>query len=116
MWQLTRRVAGEIVEIGKLIVDEILKFLEANQGMAVGIAIGAAVGALVALIPIVGPILAPLAVTLGALYGAGVSAAIQGGDRTGSPSAAAVALAKKFFELFAAIVNTVASKWTLEAA
>ena len=116
VWEQTRKVAGEVVEIGKLIVNEILKFLEANRGMAVGMAIGAAVGALVALVPIIGPILAPLTIVLGALYGAGVSAAIQSGDQSGSPGAAALALARKFFELFAAIVNAVASKWSFEVA
>jgi len=116
IWEQTRVVAGEVVEIGKLIVAEIMKFLDANRAIAVGAAIGAAVGALVAMIPFIGPILAPLTAVLGGLYGAGVAAAIQKGDKSGSPFAAAMALAQKFFELFAVIVNSVASRWAFEPA
>jgi hypothetical protein len=116
VWDQSRVVAGEVVEIGKLIVAEILKFLEQNRALAVGAAIGAAVGALVAMIPLIGPILAPLTASVGAFYGAGVAAAIRKGDNSGSPFTAALALAQKFFELFASIVNAVASRWSFESA
>ena len=116
IWEQTRVVAGEVVEIGKVIVNEILKFLEANRSMAVGVVLGAAVGALVGLIPLVGPLLAPLTTVLGAMYGAGVALAIQGGDMSGSPAAAAIALAKQFFALFAAIINAVAGRWNFASA
>jgi len=115
VWDQSRVVAGEVVEIGKLIVAEILKFLEANRALAVGAAIGAAAGALVAMIPFIGPILAPLTTIVGAVYGAGVAAAIQMGDKTGSPFTAALALAKTFFELFASIINAVANRWSFES-
>lgn len=116
VWDQTRVVAGEVLEIGKLIVAEIMKFLEANRSIAVGAAIGAATGALVAMIPFIGPIIAPLTAVIGMVYGAGVAAALQKGDKSGSPFTAAFALAQKFFELFATIINAVAKRWTFEPA
>lgn len=111
LWAMTKLVAGEVVAIGKIIVINIIKFLIDNPGLTIGIALGAAVTALIAGIPLIGPILAPLAAVITILYGAGVGAAMQNGDHSMSPITAAIALAKKFFELLMMIFNGIKEYW-----
>jgi hypothetical protein len=109
VWDFTKKVAGEVISIGKIIVNTIAKFMKANPNLTVGIAIGAAVGLLSASIPVLGPILAPLGGTLATLYGAGVGAALDHNvqDAT-NPIAAAISLAKSFFQLIIDIFQAVA--------
>lgn len=103
LWGQTKRIGGEIVAIGKIIVQKIFEFLKANLNLMVGFAMGAAVGALVVGIPFIGPLLAPLSMLLGGLYGAGTCSATEKGIYAGSPFTAAMVLAEKFFELLRAI-------------
>ncbi len=111
LWEQTKRISGEVVAIGKIIVRKIMDFLVANPGMSGGIALGAAVTALVACVPFVGPILAPLAGTISILYGAGTGAAMQEGVHTASPITAAFTLARKFLELLISIFNGISVYW-----
>jgi hypothetical protein len=111
LWSQTKLIAGEIVAVGKVIVQKIFEFLLANPNLTIGIAVGAAVTALISSIPLVGSILAPLVATTAILYGAGVGASIDAGDFSGYPFSAAKQLALKFFELLAIIFNSVSEYW-----
>lgn len=55
LWDFTKEIAGEVVVIGKIIVQKIIEFVKANPKLAIGLALGAAVGALIASIPFLGP-------------------------------------------------------------
>ncbi|MCB1954125.1 MAG: hypothetical protein KDG55_00530 [Rhodocyclaceae bacterium] len=112
LWEKTKVVAGEVIAIGRIIVQQIFNFLKANPKLTIGLAIGAAVAALVAGIPILGPILAPVSTAISTLYGAGVGAAMGEGDYSGSPYTAAITLAHKFFELLQSILIAVSEYWT----
>lgn len=107
LWEQTKVVGEKIIHIGKIILLEILKFIEKNPNLAIGIALGAAIGALVSLVPYLGPTLAPLTMTVGAVFGGAVGSQL---DRNKKPanwiediSQEAIILANKFFELLASI-------------
>lgn len=111
LWDTTKYVAGEIIAIGKIVVQKILEFLKANPKLTIGLAIGAAAATLIAGIPIIGSLIAPLSTTISTIYGAGIGAAMEKGDFSGSPYSAAAELASKFFELFISLLNAVAQYW-----
>ena len=111
LWEKTKLIAGEIVAVGKIIVQQIFNFLKDNPKLTLGIALGAAVSALIAGIPFIGAILEPISTIISTLYGAGVGAAMQAGDYSGSPYTAAIELANKFFELIKKIFNAIAQYW-----
>ena len=117
VWNITKELAGEIVSVGRIIVDKILAFLKDNPQLTVGMALGAAVGVLIAMIPVLGPILAPVGTVITAAYGAGVGAALEAGETTADatdPMVAAINLARKFFELLVDIFKAVTSYWSPE--
>jgi len=110
LWNQTKVIAGEVVQIGKILLMKIWEFVEANPNMVLGMAIGAAVGALVNLIPFIGPFLAPTAMAIGAVFGAWWGFKQDRTDRgevvKGGPIGAAegaMAMAQEFFKLFAGI-------------
>ena len=107
LWEKTKVIAGEVVSIGKIIVQKIFEFLKDNPKLTIGLAFGAAVSVLIAGVPFIGPILAPLAITISMIYFGGVGAAMEKGDISGSPLSAAIALANSFFELLMAIFNAI---------
>lgn len=107
LWDFTKCIAGEVVAIGKIIVQKIFAFLKANPSLTIGIALGAALGALIAGIPFLGPLLAPLSTTLSMLYGAAVGATMDAGETSSDPFVAAVHLAKRFFEMLQAIMLSI---------
>jgi hypothetical protein len=110
-WVMTKEIAGEVINIGKILIQKIWEFVEGHPNMLIGAAVGAAIGALVGLIPFIGPLLAPAGMTIGAFIGAywGFE-----GDRENrgevikkGPIGVAenlVAMAKDFFKLFAGIM------------
>ena len=111
LWEVSKEIAGEAVAIGKIIVMAIIDFIKANPMITVGLILGAALSTLVLGIPFLGPLLLPLTMGISALYGAGVGAAMHGGDYSGSPLSAAIALARKFFELLRMIMVAVSDYW-----
>jgi len=111
IWDITKVIAGELISIGKIIVQQIFTFLKENPKLTLGLALGAIVSSLIAGIPFLGPILEPLSTLIATLYGAGVGAAMQKGDYSGSPFAAAIELAHKFCELVKKIFNAVVEYW-----
>jgi len=110
VWNLTKKIAGEVISIGKVIVSSILDFLKAHPKLTAGILVGAAITVLISSIPFLGPILGPVSAALVPVYGAGVGAAIEGGERIAdatNPVVAAVALARSFFDLLISIFQAV---------
>jgi hypothetical protein len=112
LWDTAKVIAGEVVAIGRIIVNHIFDFLKRNPKLSLGLALGAALSVLVGGIPLIGQLLQPLATWVATLYGAGVGAAMQQGDYSGSPFTAAVELASKFFELLVVIFKSVVGYWT----
>ncbi len=107
LWDVTKEIAGEVVAIGKIIVQRIFAFLKVNPNLTIGIALGAALGVLIAGIPFFGPLLAPLSTTLSMLYGAAVGATLDAGAIPSDPYVAAAHLAKKFFELLLEVIVSI---------
>ena len=115
LWEYTKEVAGEVIAVGRIIVQEIMTFLRDHPGITVGIALGAIVGSLITAIPFFGGLLMPLSIALGALYGAAVGAAYhQVGQASSDPLALAVALAEKFTELLRRIFVALTEYFTSE--
>jgi hypothetical protein len=69
LWEESKVVAGEVMQIGKIILMKIWEWVERNPNMVIGMAIGAALGALVSLVPFIGPFLAPITTALGLVIG-----------------------------------------------
>lgn len=107
LWEKTKIIGNKIIHVGRIIILEIMRFIEENPNLAIGVALGAAVGAIVSLIPYLGPVLAPLSTVIGAAIGGFAGARLDRGQKPGKGvvgiSQEVILLAKKFFELFAAI-------------
>lgn len=107
LWDFTKKIAGEVVVVGKIIVQKIIEFLKANPKLAIGLALGAAVGALIAGIPFLGPLLAPLATGISMIYGAAVGAAKDAGADSSDTYESVLNLAARFFELLQGIMVSI---------
>lgn len=105
LWDKIRRVNGEIIYIGKIIIGKIVEFIQLHPHAVVGLAIGAAIGALVGLVPFIGPLLAPLTTAIGAVYGLSVGAKLDYTQKPdpNSPFEGLLMLAKDFFKVLADI-------------
>ena len=112
LWEKTKVIAGEVVAVGKIIVQQILEFIKSNPKLSIGMAVGAAVAVLISGIPILGPLLAPVAAVVSIIYFGGVGALMDKGDYSGSLSMAVIELATKFFELLKSIFNAVMQYWS----
>jgi hypothetical protein len=112
LWEQTKVVAGEVIQLGKILLMKIWEWVERNPNMLIGMAIGAAIGALTSLIPFIGPLISPIAITLGVVFGGAVGSvadkAARGGTVASTHGGVVVAeglinMAIEFFRLFAAI-------------
>jgi len=111
LWDVSKKIAGEVIAVGKIIVKTIFDFIKVNPQLTVGAAIGAAVSLLIASIPFIGPLLVPLVTPIAAFYGMGVGATSENGQLSTDPIAVATALASKFFELITMIFNAIVEYW-----
>lgn len=115
LWTTTRVIGGKLIQIGKIIMLEIMYFAKNNKHVAIGIAIGAAIGALVNLVPFLGPLLAPLSIAIGALLGGVAGFRLDRGKKAGHWTVELtqdiIALAVKFFELLASIFKALEEKF-----
>lgn len=104
-----RRIGTRVVHIGRVVVDEIARFVEANPHLAIGVAVGAAIGALTSMIPLVGSMLAPLATLLGVIVGGVAGLRLDEGRRTRGGVLGVtqdlIVLAKKFFAFLVRLVR-----------
>ncbi len=118
LWVATKVIGGKIIQIGKIILLEVSRFIEENPNLAIGVALGAAVGVIVSLIPFLGPLLAPLSITIGAVFGGITGYRLDRGQKheQGFVGIAqdVIVLVRKFFELFAAIFRALQDKYESE--
>ena len=118
LWEKTKEVGGQIIHIGKVILAEIMKFIKENPNLAVGVAIGAALGALISLIPFIGPLLAPLvsvvSMAVGGIAGLRLDRGEEPRDDLIGVTQELILIAKKFFELFANILNALQGEFSQE--
>lgn len=105
LWEQTKKIGNEVIEVGKIIVMKIIEFLKANPKLAASLAIGAAVYLLVHAIPFIGSLLAPLLAVGAALYAFGTLTSLDD----------VIKMAKDFFALLVSIFNTVANRWAAAA-
>lgn len=115
IWDFTKKVAGEVVSVGKIIVTTIANFLKGNPNLTIGLALGAAVAVLSGSIPVLGPLLMPVSGALATIYGAGVGAAIDDGEKmrdATDPIVAAIALARSFMKLLIEIFQAISVYWS----
>jgi len=103
LWEMTKQIGGEVIDVGKIIVMKIIEFLKANPKLAASLAIGAAVYLLAHAIPVIGPLLAPLLAAVAAIYAFGTLSSLDD----------VINLAKEFFALLVEIFNTVANRWAI---
>ncbi|HFH3882451.1 hypothetical protein [Pseudomonas aeruginosa] len=103
IWSTTRKIAGEVITVGRIVVRQILAFIKAHPGIAIGVAIGAAIGGITSAIPFIGPLLAPITTSAAVLMGAVVGATIDSGSPSSDPLVAAIQLARKFFEFIQSV-------------
>jgi hypothetical protein len=101
LWEQTKKIGNEVIEVGKIIVMKIIEFLKANPKLAASLAIGAAVYLLAHAIPLIGPWLAPLLAVGATLYAFGTLTSLD----------EVIKMAKDFFVMLVSIFNTVANRW-----
>jgi hypothetical protein len=109
LWHSTKIIAGELVSIGKIIIQKIYAFTIENTHLATGLALGAALGALVSLIPFLGPLLSPLVTALGLIAGALYGAKLDHPKH--KKIEAVIVSAKSIFKLFAEIFLALKEYW-----
>lgn len=68
LWDMTKRISGELIAIGKIIVFKIFDFLKVNPKLSAGLAVGMIIYFLSNAIPFIGPIIAPILATVAAIY------------------------------------------------
>ena len=110
LWRKTKKIAGETINIGKILVSKIIEFILKHPNMAIGIALGAAIGALTGLIPFIGPLIQPIAIGIGIAFGGLTGASMD--IESDSIMESAIHLAKEFFNLLADLFNGIADYWT----
>jgi len=116
LWDTTKEIGGQVVHIGKVIIAEIMRFVNENSGLAVGVAIGAAVGALTSIIPAIGPLLAPIATAISMLIGGIAGYRLDEGAENESGVIAVsqdvIMIARKFFELIGNILGALKGEFS----
>lgn len=114
LWDLARTVGGKVINLGKIIIFEIMKFVDEHPHFAIGAAMGAAVGSLINMVPFLGQALTPLAMALGAFIG-GVAGArldrgLEPGDGYLGIAQEVILAARRFFELLVSILSALKSE------
>jgi len=108
----TKKVAGKVFAVGKIVLLKILEFVKAHPflvlGAEIGAVIGAAIAGLITSVPFLGQLLAPVAAALGitvtaisAVVGYRLDKQFQG------VSEDIVEIVQQFFSLLADVFNTV---------
>jgi hypothetical protein len=100
---VTRRISGKAISLGKIIVIKLIEFVKAHPNLAVGVALGAAISLLISSIPLLGSLLAPVALPLGIIVGAIAGHRLDQGRRKGGSSIIEISqevieLARYFFQ------------------
>ncbi len=53
IWNKTKIIAGEMIQIGKIIVIKIIEFMRANSGLVLGLVMGVAISTLIGMTPFI---------------------------------------------------------------
>ena len=108
----TKKVAGKVFAVGKIVLLKILEFVKAHPFLVVGAGIGAVIGAaivgLITSIPFLGQVLVPVAAALGitvTVMGAVVGHRLDKQFQDVGEDVAEIV--QHFFSLFADVFNTV---------
>jgi len=108
----TRKVAGRVISVGKVILIKIIEFVKAHPFLVTSAGIGAVVGVaitgMITSIPFVGPILAPVAIALGIVITmAGAVVGHNLDNRFPTVGKDIFEIAEDFFALFIDVFNTI---------
>jgi len=108
----TRKVAGRVISVGKVILIKIIEFVKAHPFLVTSAGIGAVVGVaitgMITSIPFVGPILAPVAIALGIVITmAGAVVGHNLDNRFPTVGKDIFEIAEDFFALFTDVFNTI---------
>lgn len=110
LWEKTLEIGGQVLNIGKIIIMKLIKFITDNPSMVIGMAIGVGLGVLVAMIPIIGQFIAPvvtaIAITWGALHGHRLDKVMRGEYVGNSLIEDAITIAKQFWMFLFDIIDT----------
>jgi hypothetical protein len=101
LWEVTAKIGGELIQIGKIILIKLVEFLRANPKLTASLALGAAVYFLTHAVPVFGPILAPLFAVLATAVAMYKTTSLD----------EVVAMAKQFFQVMVEAFNAVAHRW-----
>jgi len=112
----TKKVADQVINIGKIILIKIIEFVKEHPNLATGIAVGVALGVIASMVPFLGSILSPIAIALGVSVGAIVGHRMDKTDKenavntdlnlTTTVTQDIIEIARYFFELLIDIFNT----------
>lgn len=121
-----RDIAGQTINIGKIIIMKLVEFVKQNPNMSIGIAVGIGLSALAGMItsaipfigqwlsPLVSAVVALIAIPIGALRGHRLDKVINGEVKSDSIIEDLITIAKKFWALFVdifyAIKNEISEK------
>ncbi|NEO99344.1 MAG: hypothetical protein F6K58_11810 [Symploca sp. SIO2E9] len=111
----TKKIAGKVFAIGKIVLIKIIEFVKAHPflvtGLSIGAVVGAAVAALITSIPILGQLLAPVAAGLGiAITITGAVIGHRMDKRFSGVGDDIYEIAREFFKLFVDIINVFLGK------
>lgn len=103
-----KKLGKTIINIGRIIIANIVEFIEAHPHAAIGMVVGAIVGAFTSMLPFIGPLLAPLSMTFGAVYGYCVGTRLDycQNPQPNSEFEGMIMLAKDFIAVLADILTT----------
>jgi len=112
LWDQTAMVAGQILNIGKILIMKLIQFIKENPNMIIGLAIGIGLGMLANAIPLLGSFIAPIATiafgTVGALQGHRLDKVIKGEYVSNSLIEDAITIIKAFWSFFYEIFYAIA--------
>jgi hypothetical protein len=119
--EISGKISGKAIAVGKIIVLKQLEFIRQHPYMAVGMALGATVSVLSNAIPLLGSLLAPVALVLGVAIGGIAGHWLDEGMRDTSANPIIIAqdvleIAKDFFALLIALFGAVLGELTAESA
>ena len=110
LWEETKKMAGQVYAIGKIIIIKLIDFIKDNPAMAIGVAMGVGLGFVASSVPFIGFLIAPLvtaiSVTIGAFRGHRIDRLIKGEDVHNSIIDDAFSIAKTFWAFFSDIFET----------
>ncbi|WP_066426932.1 hypothetical protein [Anabaena sp. 4-3] len=112
MLSFTKKIAGKVFAVGKIILIKILEFVKAHPflvaGAGIGAVVGAAIASLITSIPFIGQLLAPIAALLGVtITGVGAVVGHRLDKQFQGVGEDIFEIAQQFFALLSSVFNTI---------